>query len=158
MLQLYNLQLVAPKGWINMLDINNALRGFWGQFGIPVYFSGLAVVQSAPGRIESAPLPYITFDYSVVDFAIEYGISARLWTQDPNPPALSAGFTQIYWDTLGKIQKTIPPKSGTLVEIGDDAGRIWVTRGTPFVVHNVPDEQRTIKTALININIKIYQK
>lgn len=131
-----------------MLEINNAIRSFWLQFGIPVFFQNLVE--------ENATFPYITFEYSVADFAKEYAISARLWTRDASHPRVLAGFSQIYWDKLQEMQDAISPNSGVLMPMANEKGTILLTRGTPFIVHNVPDEIRSIKSALINLNVKYY--
>lgn len=131
-----------------MLEINNALRSFWSQFGLPVFFQNLAV----------EPFPFITFEYGVADFGVEYAITGRVWTRDASHPQISTGFPQIYWDTLDKIQNAVPTNSGVLIDLDNDKGVIYLTRGTPFIVHNMPDDVRTVKSALINLNIKYYIK
>jgi len=131
-----------------MIEINDALRIFWTQFGLPVFHQNLAL----------DPLPYITFDYGVADFAVEYAITGRLWTRDASHPKISTGFPQIYWDALDSIQKVVQPKTGTTVDLANDSGIILLTRGTPFIVHNLPDDERTIKSALINLDVKYYTK
>ena len=129
-----------------MLDVNNTLRSFWQEFGTPVFFENFA----------SEPFPLITYQFALADFATEYSVSARLWTRDASHPKISQGFSAEYWTILNAIEKAIPPEVGTTREI-ENGGNIWLMRGTPFIVHNVPDEQKTIKSALINLDIKIYK-
>lgn len=129
-----------------MLEINNALRSFWQRFNLPVFFQNLA----------AGPFPYITFEYSLADFALEYGITGRLWVRDASHPQVSTGFPQNYWDTLSLIEQEIPTNSGILLPLENEKGTIFLTRGTPFILHNAPTEQATVKSALINLNVKYY--
>lgn len=130
-----------------MLNVNNAIREFWGSFGLPVFHSNFA----------DGNFPYITYELGFVDLWEEYNLTGRLWVADrEHPVKVSTGFPAIYWETLDKIEKAVNTSVGMTIGIKDGGGRIWIRRGTPFIIHNVPNDIRSVKSALININVKYY--
>lgn len=129
-----------------MQNLQKAYFDFWGQFALPVYLDGYAVVYDEEGNVKPPPLPYITFSFSRNEILTSGLMTARVWTY-------SESFLPVT-KILDEIEKAVPQR-GTILKF--DGGAVTLYRGTPFIQYQpMPDDEQMFKVGYVNIEARSY--
>lgn len=118
-----------------MADKAQAWNAFWNSFLLPAYDQN-----TVPS---SAPLPYITYEYSESDFDRPVMLMASLWYRDSSWAAITQKSKEIF-DFIGF--------GGTILHY--DGGAMWLKRGSPFSQRMDEPNDFSVRRILLNVELE----
>lgn len=124
-----------------MVELAKLYYQFWSQF------TGAAFARDEVP--DGQAFPYITYEIIRPEILLSGLQSVIVWTK----PA-GGGLNEV--NTIcGQIAKSIQPIVGQQLTLTDNSGAVFLRRGNPFI-QLYPQDDKTIKAAYINIEIKSY--
>jgi hypothetical protein len=114
------------------MDKQQALQGFWSDFGLPAYEEGTVD--------KDAVMPYITYNVITDNYENGVTLNADLW------------YYSEAWREIDRKANAI----GTFIGLGGvlkkiDGGYLWVKKGTPFATH-VTDPNNMVRRVRLSVN------